>query len=430
MKFFMPDWEDKVDPEFNFQNDKPAKGRDTARDVYAHEIFPLRPYDGVLISRAVVEKSKTNYQALQKKGAHAYLRLPPGFQVFGDCGAWSYVNETEPWYDTRDVLDYYAEIGVDYGASVDHLVVTSIYETQTVEEVMPDGSVVTKEHERKIVMPEDERKRRIQLSLDNADEFLNLHRKCGYSFVPVGVAQGWDPTTYAQSVSALLKMGYTYIALGGLARSPAEGILQVLQSVRETIDSITTCSSDVQIHLFGVAKLSLLSAMKKYQVSSIDSASYLRKAWLRSGQNYLGADGKWYAAVRVPQSYNYKVREYIATNGKSLTEVEAQERRCLETLEIYDREGLSANEFNEMLDQIVEYDTYLLRAGDDGQSLRDAKISSETYRRTLEAKPWKECSCEICRALGVHVLIFRGTNRNKRRGFHNTWTFCQRLKAH
>ena len=44
----------------------------------------------------------------------------------------------------------------------------------------------------------------------------------------------------------------------------------------------------------------------------------------------------------------------------------------------------------------------------------------ERYRRTLEAKPWQDCDCPFCRKLGIQILIFRGGNRNKRRGAHNT----------
>jgi len=429
MKYFMPDWEDKVDPNFDFQADKYISDRDVSEDIYAHEIFQIPPYDGILLSRAVVEKSKANYEALQKQNAHRYLRLPKGLEVFGDCGAFSYVNEEEPWYETEDVLEYYDAIGVDYGVSVDHLVVNTIYVTKVVEEKLEDGTVVTRQEERKKQMTEDECKRRVQLTLENAHEFLRLHKKRGYKFTPVGVAQGWTPNTYAYSVKKLLEMGYAYIAIGGLARSPASQVLDVLKAARRIADEFPTrIPNQIRFHLFGVAKMTLIGELPKYGVASIDSASFLRKAWLRSGQNYLGADGQWYTAIRVPQSYHPKVQEYISKNGKCREEVQSQEQFCLQMLQRHSDTGLSAAELDRLLDAIVEYDTYLLRLGDDGQSLRDKTISKEKYRRTLEAKPWESCPCEVCQSLGVHVLIFRGTNRNKRRGFHNTWAFYQRLR--
>lgn len=48
----------------------------------------------------------------------------------------------------------------------------------------------------------------------------------------------------------------------------------------------------------------------------------------------------------------------------------------------------------------------------------------------LTDRPWKHCPCEICRRLGVHVIIFRGAERNRRRGFHNLFVFNNQLQGH
>ena len=50
------------------------------------------------------------------------------------------------------------------------------------------------------------------------------------------------------------------------------------------------------------------------------------------------------------------------------------------------------------------------------------------YRRTLEEVPWRDCPCSICRKDGIQVIIFRGNNRNRRRGFHNTYVFHDAMK--
>src|SRR3546814_10475936 len=41
------------------------------------------------------------------------------------------------------------------------------------------------------------------------------------------------------------------------------------------------------------------------------------------------------------------------------------------------------------------------------------------YERTLADRPWKQCPCAICQSLSIEVVIFRASNRNKRRGIHN-----------
>jgi hypothetical protein len=53
---------------------------------------------------------------------------------------------------------------------------------------------------------------------------------------------------------------------------------------------------------------------------------------------------------------------------------------------------------------------------------------SEEYRELLEEKPWRECDCKICKEHGIEVAIFRGNNRNRRRGFHNTRRFYDEFK--
>jgi hypothetical protein len=50
------------------------------------------------------------------------------------------------------------------------------------------------------------------------------------------------------------------------------------------------------------------------------------------------------------------------------------------------------------------------------------------YQRTLTDKPWQTCGCPICETIGVEVIIFRGNNRNRRRGFHNVKVFYDQFR--
>jgi hypothetical protein len=56
------------------------------------------------------------------------------------------------------------------------------------------------------------------------------------------------------------------------------------------------------------------------------------------------------------------------------------------------------------------------------------KDRTDAYRETLEDRPWRACSCGICEHVGIDVAVFRGAERNKRRGFHNLYVFNQRLR--
>jgi len=67
---------------------------------------------------------------------------------------------------------------------------------------------------------------------------------------------------------------------------------------------------DVWLHLFGILRPKIQLSFRLFGLSSFDSASYLRKAWLRSDQNYLAGDGsRWYSAIRVPLSSSKRLRE-------------------------------------------------------------------------------------------------------------------------
>jgi hypothetical protein len=47
----------------------------------------------------------------------------------------------------------------------------------------------------------------------------------------------------------------------------------------------------------------------------------------------------------------------------------------------------------------------------------------EEYQVTLKNRPWEQCDCPVCTEHGIEVCIFRGNDRNRRRGFHNTRCF-------
>jgi hypothetical protein len=91
------------------------------------------------------------------------------------------------------------------------------------------------------------------------------------------------------------------------------------------------------------------------------------------------------------------------------------EVRCLDLLRGYDSGQ-------------VHVDT-VVSALDEYEALHSpGKSFGTTNRQTLEAMPWKECQCDVCRKLGVNVVLFRGAERNRRRGFHNLWVFYRQLQ--
>lgn len=382
MRYFIPEWDDQVDGDFDFHNDAHSGGTgDWSNQVYAHQMYPEPNYDGILISKVVAEKSKKKKARINAMGVHRFLRVPRQFPIMGDCGAFGYIGETDPPYTTPEILDYYSRLDFDFGVSIDHLCVAS---------------------------NEGEWKHRYQLTIDNAADFIREHRKQKLDWTPIGAVQGWDPKSYADAAAKMVKMGYFYLALGGLVRSPTPEIVQIMKAVRQQVPR------DVQVHLFGLARLGGLKAFDALGVSSVDSASFLRRAWMGTGQNYLTDKGEFVAAIRIPEANkSFRAKRMVSEGRASAKEVERMEAACLKAMADFDAGRISVKKTCDILE---EYDQLITP---------DRASTRPLLEKTLHDAPWKRCPCAICKKDGIQVIIFRGNNRNRRRGFHNTWLFYQ-----
>ena len=131
MKFFFPDSHDYVDPTFDFETEKNNEHRVIQRDdKYAHELFSTPVYDGILVSKAIVDGVngvKGRYSVAQRQrffreGIYRFFRLPKSYLTMGDCGAFSYAKEHEPIYTVDEVNEFYSNSGFTFGISLDHII--------------------------------------------------------------------------------------------------------------------------------------------------------------------------------------------------------------------------------------------------------------------------------------------------------------------
>ena len=206
MRFYFPDSQDQIDPFFDFQDDEHLAFHVRQRDdLYAHEVHDEPPYDGILISKTMVDGyagagryTAAHRHRLYRLGLREFFRLPDGMAVIGDCGAFSYVDEQVPPVTVSETIDFYEGVGVDEGISVDHVILGYRPELDR------DGDV-----------PGDWLERQA-MTLELAAEFFAEHQRRGCGFTPVGVAQGWSLESYAASVKRLQEIGYQRIALGGM----------------------------------------------------------------------------------------------------------------------------------------------------------------------------------------------------------------------
>jgi hypothetical protein len=407
MKFFFPDSQDFVDESFDFVTETRSETRVRQRDDrYPHELFHEAPYNGILVSKAIVDGlgggvgkySGAQRNRFMRVGVREYFRFSNrALETMGDCGAFTYVREERPPYTAEEVADFYEECGFDYGLSVDHVILA--YRAECDHHL--DGLDP--------VPPEWRARQEITFQL--AERFLRYREVRKYRFTPIGVAQGWSPASYARAVKTLQEFGYRYIAFGGFVPLKTRDILACLEA------SSVVRKPGTQFHLLGITRCENVQAFGEFGVVSFDSTSPLRKAFKDDKHNYYTLHGT-YSAIRVPQvDANPELVRRIVAGQVRQEEARELEQRCLRTLVKYDRREAS---LDETLDVLRSYELVFNGAID----------RTEVYRRVLVDRPWSECPCEICRRLGIHVVIFRGAERNRRRGFHNLYVFNQQLQGH
>lgn len=395
MKYFIPEWNDRVDPNYDFIEDShsPKHRQDPmSNDVYMWEIFGLNnvPVDGILVSRITIESDKRKYKQTLEEGIHRVLRLPQSFEILGDCGAFGYVKKEVPPFDPVRILDYYKELGFNYGVSVDHLVVPQF---------------------------KNDKEERMKITYENGVKaYKEWSQKFREDFQLLVAVQGWDVSDYLKMYKNYVDMGAANLAFGGLARSLTPFIAKLIDELIVEIGQSKKIPS--YLHFFGLARTALFQKFQELENLGVrvgfDSASYLRKAWLSaptSQLNYLSSNGKGYTAIRIP--FTDKMSRQRARKlpvGFAFPQLKNLEQESLKTLRLYDRDEVS-------IDDVI---SVLFRFN---KAIGESPELLPFYRRTLADQPWKSCGCPICRQVGIEVVIFRGNNRNRRRGFHNTYVF-------
>src|SRR5580692_2590820 len=244
VKFFFPDSQDFVDPTFDFHLESRSATRVRQRDdLYPHEVLSAPPYDGMLVSKAVVDGhggGAGKYTSAQRHrfmrvGVRDYFRLnETSLETMGDCGAFTYVKERRPPFTAEEVADFYGDCGFDYGLSVDHIILA--YRAD-LDRQFPELQSAPKEW-----------RERQELTLELADQVLNYHRKKKFRFIPVGIAQGWSPDSYSYAVTELQKLGYSYIAFGGFVPLKTQEVLACLERASKVRKPTTA------FHLLGITR--------------------------------------------------------------------------------------------------------------------------------------------------------------------------------
>ena len=240
---------------------------------------------GILVSLAPKKENQrdhSNYvgglerRSMKPINLRSHYGLDRTQGLFGDCGAFSYINENVPPISADYAVSLYDLYNFDFGASVDHI---------PVPYVRVDGN--------KIALSKRERSDRVQLTVKNAADFFEAWESRSAGFMPVGTVQGLSQEQFVKNANLYVDMGYQRIALGGLVSLPDSVVFSIVSAI---MASLKRRRKSIDVHLFGIFRPNLQAQFRGLGVTSFDSATYFRKAWLRSEQNYLAVGGKWYTA--------------------------------------------------------------------------------------------------------------------------------------
>ncbi|HEY0626126.1 MAG TPA: tRNA-guanine transglycosylase DpdA [Allosphingosinicella sp.] len=422
MKFIFADSLDFVDPDFDFLSERNAAKRAIHRDdQFPHEFLDEVPYDGILVSRGIVGDALVNgkyteaqLMRFRREGARKFLRYPedrfPGSLVFGDCGAFTYRNRAEPPYGAEDTVEFYADGAFTHGCSPDHL----IFDFDTAECERGRSAVSA------------DVRARFDVTLQYAAEFREAARRLGQHFTPLGVVQGWSASSMAEAASSLVRMGYDYLALGGTAMLKIDQLERALAAVRDAIPA------NVRLHVLGFGKIEHLQVLERFGVSSFDTTSPLVRAFKDNKKNYWvrSAAGEldYYTAIRIPQAIENNRLKNRAMEGR----LDQERVKQLEAAAMAAIRGLAAREsaLDAALDAVMNYWAELNWHDEECGVTHHRSIMRQRkiYERTLKDRPWEACPCRVCRESGVEAVIFRNSNRNKRRGMHNLHVFHEHLR--
>lgn len=424
MKFLYADTQDYVDPDYDFINDRNAPGRKRYwDDQYAHEMMTPVPYDGLLVSMSAVRpangvaNSKVRYstseqQRFLREGVRKFLRLDgvefKDTMVLGDCGAFAYVEHPTPAYSPSEVVEFYSDAGFTHGCSPDHIIFNCDSSNPPADSQSDDVLF------------------RYEITLKNAAEFLRLVRDAEWPFEPLGAVQGWSPKSMAAAAKKLEDMGYRYLAIGGLVPLKVDQIHEVLKELRAVL------KPETNIHLLGFAKAEKIHEFTGYGITSFDSTSPLIRAFKDAKSNYY-LDNQttkldYYTAIRIPQAIeNPRLMQGIKKGTLSAEDLQIKEKAALTAIRDYDKNLI---DFDSTLNTLIDY----LRLTLSGTITSQVEMEKEIAKNirlispTLRDKPWQKCQCSICQTAGIETIIFRASNRNKRRGFHNLGVYHRHLQ--
>jgi hypothetical protein len=397
---------------------------------YAYEVFTEPLADGILVSKTLVLAfchivQKDGRYAIRRHDDHFFdirdfARLPEHYYSFADPGTWSYVHRLklpDYLYDTDGMIDYYSDLNFDLAGSVDWPIIDKL-------------RIKRKDKVRFIEATDDIKKHRVGITLELAQDFINKCNERDVNFIPFGCAQGYDIKSYRESVRKICKMGYEYIAVGGM---PAYSEKQVLELLPHIWDEIKKSGNRPGFHLYGrYPSPPAVKDFLKYGVTSLDNNSNFLTA-IRSPCPYMAPEFASFAScptnpcrgLYLPSDRS-PVIVRLKRNGSP--KYGALRRLCRRAFFLYAQYSKHGTESSKK-DFLKVYKHLVYSLNECYSNPRSKQKVNDIYQQAVsvvEEKPWELCGCTGCKRLKGHIVATRGP-RNRWMSAHNLYIMYTRL---
>jgi len=439
MRYFSPLlWYNGERVDKGYDYDREVSQFDNLRERVANKICGYNFHtgtlaDGILVSRSLLESSTnlTNEDGRWKVKTYSkdhwnildYARTKGlDYTSFADPGTFSHANKfklPDYLYETDKMIDYYQDLQYDLAGSVDWPIIEKVRvqkDTGKFEYVELDDK--TKEMRR-------------ALTIELATDFKKCCDRRDLDFVPFGTIQGYSIESYRTSLREILRLGYKYIAIGGLPSYSEKQVVELLPTITA---EIKRAGYRPGIHLYGrFPSPRYVGFYLENCVTSFDNNSPFLAA-SRTACNYYHPEFA-YNTEQVPVYDCFSIR-IPAERGPLLHRLKRRDLelwsvamdKCGKAFEDFVRVRKKASDENidRFLDSYDDMNLFLQEARMNKVNKRRLKKDRTTAENALRGRLWEVCPCESCKELGAHIMLTRG-QRIPHTFLHNTYIQYQRF---
>ena len=427
---------ERVDPGYDYDNE--VSKYDSIRERVANKIcgynfFKRDLADGILVSRSLLESSTnlTNEDGRWKVKTYnkdhwnilSYAKTQ-GLHLtsFADPGTFSHANKfvlPEYLYDTTAMIDYYRDMQYDMAGSVDWPIIEKVRVQQKT------GSF------KYVELDEKTKNMRRELTIELAKDFKKCCDRRDLDFTPFGTIQGYDQKSYRLSMREILRLGYKYIAIGGLPSYSEQQVVELLPIFSE---EIKRAGYRPGIHLYGrfPSPRYVRFYLENFVTSFDNNSPFLAAS--RTACNYYHPEFA-YNNEQVPVYDCFSIR-IPAVRGPLLQRLKRKDEQswsmgvdlCGKAFVSFVRvrKDPSDKNISDFLDDYDEMNEYLQSARMNKVNKNRLKKDHDNAERALRSRLWEICECESCGMIGAHVMLTRG-QRIPHTFLHNSYIQYKRF---